>query len=217
MPDLATMRAAVLREADLINGQVDDADVNALLNEECAALYELIVDAHEGMYSTTATPVVVASPTDSIALPADFYRATDLEDVTNLAAPYSLPTFEFKDRNSPPRGRGWCVHAGSILLRPSATAPATYRFTYVPAFTALVLDADLFTVPNQWQIYAILGCAIRLRNMQELSASGLEDRRKDVLVRIQNATSKRKGPHKARDVRGTRSRARRPGDDTGYP
>jgi hypothetical protein len=216
MPDLATMRAAVLREADLISGQVDDLDVNALLNEELAALYELIVDAHEGMFSTTATPVVVASPTDSMTLPADFYRATDLEDVTTLSLPRSLPTFEFKDRNNPPRGRGWCVHGGSILLRPSATAVGTYRLTYVPAYTVLVLDADLFTVPNQWQVYAVLGCAIRLRNMQELSASGLEDRRKDVLVRIQNATSKRKGPHKARDVRFGWRRGR-PGDDTGYP
>jgi hypothetical protein len=216
MPDLATMRAAVLREADLISGQVDDADVNALLNEELAALYEIIVDAHEGMFSTTAGTVAVTSPTDTIALPADFYRATDLEDVTTLTTPRSLPTFEFKDRNSPPRGRGWCVHGASILLRPSATAVGTYRFTYVPAFTALVADTDLFTVPNKWETFAVLGCAIRLRTNQELSASGLEDRRKEVLQRIQNATSKRKGPHKARDVRYGWRRGR-PGDDTGYP
>jgi hypothetical protein len=198
MPTLEIMRADVLVEADLQQGQVDDAVVDRYLNEELGELHELIVQAYEGYFSTSANFTLSAGE-DAEDLPVDFYQATDLEDLSNPTSPASLDTFEFKDRNEVP-GRGWCIHGGQVLVRPAAAASTTYRLTYVPAFQDLDPD-DSFTVPNNWHVYAVLGAAIRLRADQELAAGSLEDRRKAIAERIANATRKRKGPRKVRDVR----------------
>lgn len=210
MPTLATMRADVLVEADLQLGQVNDAVVDRYLNEELGELYELLVQAYEGYFSASANFTLLAGE-DAEDLPADFYQATDLEDLSSPAKPISLDTFEFKDRNTFP-GKGWCVHGGQILVRPAASASTTYRLTYVQAFQNLDPD-DSFDIPNNWHVYAVLGAAIRLRSDQELAAGSLQDRRKALAERIANATRKRKGPRKVRDVRLRGAFLRRRGDE----
>jgi hypothetical protein len=202
VPTLAELRSDVLTEADLVQGQVDDADVTRLLNEALGELHELLVQSYEGVFSTSAT-FSLGAGVDFQALPSDFYQATDVEDIsTDASQPRSLRTFEFKDRNHVAE-LSWCIHGGQILIRPTTDAgPRTYRFTYVPTYADLVADGDTITVPQHWEVYAVLQAAIRLRNMQELSASGLEQRRDAVETRIRNAARKRTGPRKVRDVRG---------------
>jgi hypothetical protein len=105
------------------------------------------------------------------------------------------------ERNAPSQ-LGWYVYGALLYVKPTTSAPGTYRLWFVPSFTALALDADPYDVPNGFEQYAVLGAAIRLKNMQELSASGLEERRKAVEARLQNAARKRQGKRKVRDVRG---------------
>jgi hypothetical protein len=211
MPTLLAMRTAVLREADLQLGQVDSDDVDALLNTELAALDELLVEAYQGWRVTTSTLVITAG-TDSIALPAAFFQAVDLEEYSTPSAPRQLPRVEFMERHAP-SDWGWYVYGLLLYVKPTSKAPGTYRLWYVPTFTALVLDVDVYDAPNGWEVHAILGAAIRLRNMQELSASGLEQRQAAVGERIANAARKRQGRRKVRDVRGERGPIRAWRDD----
>jgi hypothetical protein len=199
MPTLLTMRTAVLREADLQLGQVDSDDVDALLNSELAALDELLIEVYQGWRVSTAT-LVIAANTDSVALPATFFQAVDLEEYATPSSPRQLPRVEFMERNA--SDWGWYVYGALLYVKPTSRAPGTYRLWFVPSFTLLALDADTYDVPNGFEQHAILGAAIRLRNMQELSASGLEERRKVVGERLQNAARKRQGRRKVRDVRG---------------
>ena len=203
MPTLLVMRTAVLREADLQLGQVDATDVDAILNEELAALDELLIEVYQGWRVTSAT-VTISAGADSASLPATFFQAVDLEDIATPTSPRSLERIEFMERNNPSR-LGWYVYGLLLYVKPSASAPGSYRLWFVPSFTALALDADTYDVPNGFEQFAILGAAIRLKNMQELSASGLEERRKAVEARIQNAARKRQGKRRVRDVRGERS------------
>jgi hypothetical protein len=194
------MRADVLVEADLQQGQVDDPVVERMLNEQLGELYELIVQSYEGYYSASAD-FTLAVGEDAEDLPIDFYQATDVEDLADPANPASLVgTFEFKDRNRVFDAKRWCVHGGQVVIRPSGSAPGNYRLTYVPAFQDLNPD-DNFDAPNNWHVYAVLGVAARLRSTQELGPGDLEDRRKAVAQRIANAARKRQGPRKVRDVR----------------
>jgi len=210
MPTLLTMRTAVLREADLQLGQVDSDDVDALLNSELAALDELLIEVYQGWRVSTATLVITAN-TDSIALPATFFQAVDLEEYSTPSSPRQLPRVEFMERNAAPEW-GWYVYGALLYVKPTSRAPGTYRLWFVPSFTLLALDADTYDVPNGFEQFGILGAAIRLRNMQELSASGLEERRKVVGERLQNAARKRQGKRKVRDVRSGTSGAWRDDD-----
>lgn len=218
MPTLASLRTSVYREADLLDGQVDDTDVNALLNEELARLYERIVTAYEAWVSSEAT-LTIASGQDLVALPADFFRPIDVEDL-RYTNPRSMDTFEFKDRNrfnwSGGDGlydRRWCIQGSNLLVRPSASAPGNYRLTYTPLFAPLPDDnVTSFDPPNQLHTYAVLGVAIRLRSMQELATAGLEQRRAALEKELEEAAQGRKGPHKVRYVRGTGYRRGHLGD-----
>lgn len=204
MPTLLTMRTAVLREADLQLGQVDSDDVDALLNTELAALDELLIEAYQGWRASTATLVVPSATTPYVALPADFFQATDLEEYSTASSPRQLPRIEFMERTDPPDW-GWFVYGANLYVVPTTKAAGTYRLWYVPTFTALVADTDPFSAPNGWEVHAILGAAIRLRDMQELSTSSLEKRQAAVAERIANAARKRQGKRKVRDVRSERS------------
>jgi len=203
MPTLATMRSAVLREADLQLGQVDSDDVDALLNTELAALDELLIEAYQGWRVTTSTLTITAG-NDSVALPAAFFQAVDLEEYSSPSSPRQLPRIEFMERTNP-TDWGWYVYGSLLYVKPSTSAPGTYRLWYVPTFTALALDADTYDAPNGWEVHAILGAAIRLRDMQELSTSSLEKRQDAVATRIANAARKRQGRRKVRDVRSERA------------
>lgn len=211
MPTLLAMRTAVLREADLQLGQVDSDDVDAILNTELAALDELLIEAYQGWRVTTSTLVITAN-TDSIALPAAFFQAVDLEEYSAPTAPRQLPRIEFMERNNPSEW-GWYVYGALLYVKPTTKAPGTYRLWYVPTFTALALDVDTYDAPNGWEVHAILGAAIRLRDEQELSTSSLEKRQTAVAERINNAARKRQGKRKVRDVRAERGRNRAWRDD----
>jgi hypothetical protein len=200
---LAELRANTLDEADLISGQIDDDDVDRIINEAIGELYEFLIQAYEGVFSAEATFSLAAVDAGSEDLPSDFYQATDLEDVTDPGNPVSLPTFEFKERNSV-WSKGWCIHGGAILVRPLNSAVGNYRFTYVPSFTNLEEDDDI-TMPNGWIGYAVLTAAIRLKESQELSTSDLERRREAFETRIRNAVRKRVGPRRVRDARAQES------------
>lgn len=199
MPTLETLRADVFTEADITSGQVDSDDVDRILNEAIGELYEFLVQAYEGVFSAEADFTLTAVDGGAEGVPSDFYQAVDLEDLTDPGNPISLPTFEFRDRNAV-WNKGWCIQGGAILIRPLTAAPGDYRLIYVPSYQDLDDDDDI-TMPNGWISYAVLTAAIRLRQMQELSASELESRRAAFEIRIRNATRKRVGPRRVRDAR----------------
>lgn len=201
MPALSVMRTAVLAEADSA-GVVDSSVVDSILNEELAALHDLLTESFED-YSITSGDVTVLANTDAIALPATFFKVRSVEDTANSAEP--LLRFNWENRKRVGR-KSYTIFGGNLVIRPTEAVGRTYKVWYVPVFTALTADSDVFTAPNNWHQLAILNSAARVKGLQELSASDLTDRAEKVRKRIESAAKHRDAgePAKVRDVRGGR-------------
>lgn len=198
MPTLTVMQDEVKREADL-GDSVSSADLTAVINEECAALHELMVDSFAD-YSITSTQLVVNANTDSVALPATFYKIRAVED--DAADDEPLPRFNWEDRKRVGQ-ISYAVLGSNLIVRPIQTTNRTYNVWYVPQYTALSVGSDTFTVPNQWHVLAVLNAAARFCTIQEKDATALTDRAERVRARIVASAAQRDAgdPGKARDVR----------------
>ena len=198
MPTLAALHDAVIREAD-VQGIVDPADLTALLNEELSELYELIVEAFENHYAAS-TPLTITAGNSSVAIPAAVFKVLDLEDDSD--PPVSLKRFAFNDRNRT-SSLSYVIHGSNILVRPEDSAPGTYTLHYVPIWTDLANDADTFTAPNNWHLYAVFGAAQRLKETQDLDGSALGKRKQALRERIETAAKGRNAgvSQQVRDVR----------------
>lgn len=194
------MRADVIREGDLAD-IVGSADVDPILNDELSALYELMVASFED-YSVTSAASNITAGQSSVALPATFYKARDLDDLRDAAHPVSLPRFEWADRNRVTT-KSYAIVGSNLLVRPITLAPGNYTLHFVPQYTALVADGDTFSCPNRWHMLAVLNAAARFRAIQDLDSSQLEARADIVRKRIEAAAKQRDAgnPQVARDVR----------------
>jgi len=197
---LAELRTAVLREADAA-GIADDADVDGLINGELGELYELIVEAFEDWQVSTAT-LTIDSGESSAQVPDDFFKAVDLESLRDPNRPQELPRASFLERNRLDLEQSWILQGQTIMVRPIVRAPGTYTLYYVPSFVPLEDEEDEFVVPNQWEMFAVLGAAARLKGEQELDTSALTGRQDQIRKRIAAAAKHRVvgNPRQSRDV-----------------
>ena len=201
MPTLTVMIAEVKREADL-GDSVAESDITAVLNEECAALHELMVDTFED-YAITSAQVTVLANTDSIALPTTLYKIRAVEDDANDDEP--LPRFNWEDRKRVGR-LSYAVLGSNLIMRPKQASAKVLNVWFVPQYTALVAGSDTFAVPNQWHVLPVLSAAARFCTIQEKDATALTERAERVRARIVASAAQRDAgdPGKARDVRGWR-------------
>jgi hypothetical protein len=202
MPTLTVMIAEVKREADL-GDTVAEADITAVLNEECAALHELMVDSFQD-YALTSTQLTIDANTDTEPLPGAFYKVRAVEDDASDDEP--LKRFNWEDRKRVGR-LSYCILGSNLIIRPIANVNRVFNLWYVPQYTALSSGSDTFTVPNQWHVLPILSAAARFCTIQEKDAQALTARAEAVRARIVAAASQRDAgdPGKARDVRGRRA------------
>jgi len=198
MPALSVMRTAVLAESDS-TGVVDSSVVDSILNEELAALHDLLTDSFED-YSVTSGDLTVLANTDAIALPAAFYKVRSVEDTASSAEP--LTRFAWENRKRVSR-RSYTIFGANLVVRPTEPVNRTYKVWYVPVFTALTADVDVFTVPNGWHQLAVLNAAARIKDLQQLGCVALVERADKVRGRIESAAKHRDvgEPGKARNVR----------------
>jgi hypothetical protein len=198
MPALSVMRTAVLAEADSV-GVVDNSVVDSILNEELAALHDLLVESFED-YTVTSADVTVLANTDAIALPATFYKVRSVEDTASTAEP--LPRFNWEERKRVSR-KAYVIFGANLIVRPVENVNRTYKVWFVPVFTALTAEADIFAAPNNWHQLAVLNAAARIKDLQQLGSAALTERAEKVRTRIESAAKHRDAgePAKVRDVR----------------
>lgn len=201
MPTLTAMRTEVKREADL-GDSVGNTDIDSVLNEELAGVHELMVDSFQD-YSIISAPLTVLANTDSIALPATFYKVRSVEDDASDDEP--LPRFDWAERKRVGT-ISYTILGSNLIVRPTQTANRVYSVWYVPQYTVLVADGDAFTVPNQWHQLGVLSAAARFLDLLEKDSAAVTSRAERVRARIIASAAQRDAgdPGKARDVRGKR-------------
>lgn len=199
MATLAQMRAMVIREGDL-GDIVANSDIDAVLNDELAALHELMVNTFEDYQATSGTLTITAG-NSSVALPATFFKVLGVDDDSETDYP-EMPRFDFPDKSRTWR-KSYTILGSTFYVRPTDDAPGSYTLWYVPQYTALSADGDTFTCPNRWEQLAVLKAAARFREIQQLDSSQLVQRAEAVRQRIIEAAETRDigGQQKARDVR----------------
>jgi len=201
---LSTLRDRAVAEADAAD-IFETSEIDQMINDEAAELYELIVEAYENYYVTTADLTITAG-NSQVALPDGspdrvMFKLLDVEDLSESPA-LSLPTFEYNDRNRVGR-HSYCIAGDNLLVRPVDRAPGAYRIHYVPEFLPLTSEADTFTAPNNWELAIVFGVAQRLKESQDQDGSALGKRKASLTKRIERSSRSRNAgaPRKARDVK----------------
>ena len=187
-----------------------DPEVLRYVNQGCAEVYDLLVEARGRSYYA-GEPVAITTTSDTVAydLPGDFYRLVgvrrqdgealvsyDMIDEAQLS--YDLGTATYP--------AAYQLRGSKIRLLPKHNAGTTILVTYVPSFTDLVDDDDTFDGINGWEEYVVAYAARRMALKDEsfeLAASMNEDLA-SVRERIQRLAPNRDvfRPERIADVRG---------------
>jgi hypothetical protein len=178
------LRTRAKRRADRENSSfVADAEWNDYINEEVAALHNLLVLAYED-YALSSDDISVVSGTDTYALPTDFYKERGVEFVdTNYT--YTLRQFRFRERNrfqnsahshtNDLEALRYQILGSNIRFVPVPESSGTVRLWYVPQATVLDDDADTvdFSVVNGWEAMIVAGAGAKALIKEQEDAGAL--------------------------------------------
>jgi hypothetical protein len=203
MTTLATLRTRAQYVADMTNSQfIADAELNQYINTGLAELYDLVVSSFED-YFTVSTFLTITAGTNTVELPATFYKARAVDFSLN-GTWSTVKLFNFLSRNSlrktsflqnvPDSGRRYRIFGDTLFIQNTDDAAGTYRLWYVPAYTALVADGDTIPVSLSkfgWDEYIVLYAAERMLSKEESSIVDVRNRRDEIRDRIIQMASDR--------------------------
>lgn len=229
---LTLMRADAYKRSDnegtdASDGRHPTADVTRYINQGCAELWDLLIEARGADYYRAATPqtITTTEDTSSYALEAGFYLLISVR----IAETGGGPLVPFTSQEEPELrddlgSTGWPTHyqlrrsaatssQNTICLLPTHDAGLSIVVEYVPSFTDLSADGDLFDGINGWEEYAVCYAARCMATKDEewQLVQALDRDMARLADRIKKLAPKR-DMHRARrvtDVRGPRAMARR--------
>lgn len=195
MPTLLELRTRARQRADMVASTfVEDDELTVYINDGAAELYDIIVSAYEDYYTIIPAPeYTVASGDNILDLPSDFYKLRGV-DYKNSSTDYlSVGQYQFVERNKIQQStsRRYLIDApvsyrvigNKLNFLPVDQAAGTYRLWYIPRFTELVDNSDLFDGINGWEDYIIVSAAIKMLAKEEtdvniliVELAGLEKR-----------------------------------------
>ena len=162
---LATMRGRARRRAnqetlDQANAFITDAEIDENLNYHLEVIYSLLVEAREQNYFRTEGTYLTA--TQDLALP-DFLQIISVDWIRGPGDYVSLSPFMEAERNLLRSVTGGNFNATPMYqLRPTGlriypipTSATSFYVAYVPKFTRLVVDTDVFEGVAGFEDYAI--------------------------------------------------------------
>jgi len=173
------------------------------LNDARRELYDILVGRFEDYF---ITQIDSTTTTDTIALPADFYklRGIDRDDKT-------VRSFPFIERNSVDissategyynRAR-YCMVGDQIILRPKDNAPATYKIWYIPKPVTIASIGQSFDGMDGWESYLHCDIAIKALLKEESDATGIMSLKQAIKDRIDMIAANRDAgePQRIADV-----------------
>lgn len=136
----AAIRASTYHDADT---QVTDAQLDIKINQERIRLLRDLQAYLPSLFETQST-IVISSGSSAFSKPADFERMRRLERQVNGDLFFAVPVAEALNANQSVV-ISYFEQGSTIQIRPTNSAPGTYRLTYLPISTALV---DLAGVPD---------------------------------------------------------------------
>jgi len=207
MSTLLQLRTRARQRADAVgNNFFTDAEITDLINVGLGELHDMLVNTYEDYFVSSQTFSLVADQTTytlaSMSITA-LYKLLGL-DVAQSGDTFRMKRFSFSDRNKYKSdsflysGRGtstyrYALRGQSIEIDPSPTSTDTVTVWYVPSFSALSADADPVEsgVMLNWEEYAVISAAMKMREKEETSITGLEKDLERITLRIETAARDR--------------------------
>lgn len=229
---LANMRSDAYKRSDnegtdASDGRHPTADVTRYVNQGCAELWDLLIEARGPEYYRVSPSysITTTADTDSYTLPAAFYMLISVRLSGDMGAPLvpftaqDEPVLRHTDRQGglPTHYQLQRTNATSsqnkLVVLPEHDANLTLVVDYVPSFTDLSADGDLFDGLNGWEEYAVLFAArcMAVKDEEWELVRALDSDMDRMRQRIMRLAPKR-DMHRARrvkDVRGPVAMAKR--------
>lgn len=177
-------------------------------------LYQKIILSRENYFTTNASISVLAG-TDTYSLPANFYKldGVDLQIDASSDRYLTLNPAMFKERNKyrfglpltvAPFGMisKYILVGGNIKFIPKPTQSSTVQIWYTPEPATLTSLTDSISCPAGGDEYMTLFIASSLREKEESDTTGLNAKRQEVLLQLNNSLKDRDSgaPHRVVDV-----------------
>jgi hypothetical protein len=172
---LLTLRTRVRQRANLENTAfVTDAEIDGHLNNSISELYDLIVASDPSLVAAVSNDYALSGSSVALATAAgaSVYKllGVDIKSGNGSTGYETVRKWTMSSRNNPNQ-RSYRVVGSTLYVYPTAAAPATYRFWYVPLLTALSGDSATTEDYNGWLEYAVLDACIKVRGKEGTDAS----------------------------------------------
>jgi len=146
--NLTDLRTDALAAANIIAGQVDNAFLDARLNEGLQEEHDLVIAANPTylLLSTAQTTVVGGFNANTIAVPADFdklYGVNRFDGDRAMTVP-ALPSY--RERNNPGK-RCYDLGPTAVAILPPQLAAGVYNLDYLPMAPKL-FDRTIVRAPS---------------------------------------------------------------------
>lgn len=185
--------AEVRARADVENDpHITDTEIKRFVNQSCAALHALIVDAGSGFYTIGVSGALTAGD-DKLAAPANMYRMIKLAvQVSGVWRSVRRATMEqyIDGLNATTWGMpSWptayvMINGHTCSFSPLPDAAYPYRMYYVRSFEDMSAGTDTFDGQGGWEEWVVLDSAIKCLNKEESNPADLVGERAAVWARI---------------------------------
>lgn len=207
MSTLAELRTRARRRADAVgNDFFPDAEVNDYINTGLGELHDLLVSKQEDYYVNTLSFSLVSGQStysfSSISL-SSFYKLLAM-DSKQGSDTFRVKRFDFPDRNrfqsdlAFHNSRGYSdyeysIRGNSFEFIPNPSSADVVTIYYVPRFEKLSGDSSSVSseIMLNWEEYAVVSAAIKMREKEETSTTSLEKSLDRVTARIEEAAKNR--------------------------
>ncbi|SRR5216683_1138439 len=225
---LATIRNTAQSYSDTINDNfISPGEWLTWINNSYQELYDILITAYGNEYYF-ASPFLITSDgiNDTFALPDGsgtaqaFYKLLGV-DIQLTGAPgdptgtyIPLKPFPMAERNRynfpylqavyPGINRArYRLRQNSLWLQPLPKSAQTFRVWYAPRLTPLVSDVDIVDGVSGWEDFIQVDAAIKAKGKREEESPDLNQRKKELLARIEIAAENRdqNGPQVVSDTR----------------
>ncbi len=165
--ELQDLRDDARKRADVESAEdrFPDDEVDRYVNQGCAELYDLLIEARGRTYYRAETPWEFDTATGTTRytddFPEDFYRliGVRVSDGSSTRPLAGLQPQEEAYLRTPSVGGFWPTHyelqADALLVLPSPQAGLTVTMDYIPACPLLSDDVSTFDGINGWEEYAV--------------------------------------------------------------
>ena len=207
MSTLSELRTRARRLADAVgNNFFSDAEVDDYINTGLGELHDILVTKFEDYYVSSISFNLTAD-TSEYTLSAiglnNLYKLMGI-DLAQGSETVRVPRYSFQERNTYKSSqalysdRGHTNHRYSLTgnklnFIPTPTSTDAVTVWYVPKFVKLVNDSDSVdgSVSSNWEDYAVVSAAIRMRQKEETSTTSLEREHDKISLRIGEAARNR--------------------------